>query len=101
MKGLITLFSLFVMQFAFAQSTEIEIVVAAEQVDCHNDVNEKCFQAKKVTDPYWTFEIAAIEDFDYEEGNEYHLKLSITPPSAPGEDPVYSLVTVLDKKKIN
>jgi hypothetical protein len=101
MKVLIVLFSLFVMHFAFAQSSEIEIIVASEQVDCHNNANEKCFQAKKVTDPYWTFEIAAIEGFDYEEGNEYHLKLSINPPSVPGEAPVYNLVTVMDKKKIN
>jgi hypothetical protein len=99
MKLVLVLFSFFALNYAFSQASEIEIVVASELVDCNKDVKQKCFQAKKTTDPYWTFQILKIEDFEYEEGYEYHLKITVS--AAKDNEPVYQLVSIINQKKIN
>jgi hypothetical protein len=98
------LIGLFLFSFAsLAQSNnfEVRLVIASEQVNCGQDVVYPCFQAKKETDPYWTFTIDAIEDFEFETGFEYVLDLKIehiadsTQPN--GVWTKYSLVNIVEK----
>ncbi len=101
MKTIFFLIGFFVVPLGFSQETEIELVIAAEKATCNQEQEKSCFKAKKPTDPYWTFQIEAIEGFEYEEGNEYQVKVNVQPPTAPGEQPVYALVAIVEQQKVD
>jgi len=76
----------------------MEINVASEKVACKSDETMDCFQAKKPKDPYWTFQIQSLEDFEYEEGIEYTLKVEIVTDEK--QQVIYRVLQVLDKKEL-
>ena len=76
-------FLLFLLLFPFAflygqqdNPMEIKLVVASEKIACNNTAS-MCFNVKKISDPYWTFQIEEIENFDYVPGFEYTVVLQL------------------------
>lgn len=101
MKVILFLCFFFALSFSFSQESEIELMIAAEKIDCNDSDSKKCFQIKKTTDPHWTSQIEHIEGFEFEKGNEYHLRLIVRMPATPDGKITYKLVSIINKKKIN
>jgi hypothetical protein len=101
MKVILFLCFFFALSFSFSQESEIELMIAAEKVNCTDDDAKKCFQIKKTTDPHWTNQIDHIEGFEFEKGYEYHLRLIVRMPETPDGKITYKLVSIINQKKIN
>lgn len=82
---------------SYGQHT-MEIKIASEKVSCANDETSLCFQAKKLKDPYWTFQIDSLDDFEYVEGIEYTLKVEMIVDEK--KKVTYRVLQVLDKKEL-
>jgi ABC-type dipeptide/oligopeptide/nickel transport system permease component len=104
MKVLFFLSVLFFSLLGMSQSNqfEVQLVISSEQIQCGDQVLAPCFQAKKVTDPYWTMTIEAIENFEFEAGYEYLLDLKVE-HIANGQLPPtvrYTALSIVEKTAI-
>ncbi|MCC5923355.1 MAG: DUF4377 domain-containing protein [Crocinitomicaceae bacterium] len=71
--------------------------------ECSGEVTVPCYQAKKLEDKHWNIYIEHIEGFEFEEGNQYTLKLAVTHNDMPLRDMpsiTYKLIKVISKEKI-
>lgn len=107
MRSFTIILFFFIVNFSYSQGegTEIEIMIAPVQDTCTNSKEETytCFKAKKTTDPHWTFHIPIIENFKYEKGYIYTLKLLLKRTEETQKDgghAEYSLVEILKKESI-
>lgn len=88
------LFFVFVSRSQNAASPyEINITVLHPKEACVDEALSglSCWKAKKVTDPVWTFEIQAIDDFQPTASGEYDLKVKLVPS---GSSVTYELIEI-------
>jgi hypothetical protein len=79
------------------------LVVDSRWVTCVGEGTQQCLRVKHGTDD-WTMFYDHIEGFSFEEGHTYKLKVRVSPvsdPPADGSSLAYSLVEVLEKKKVD
>ncbi len=97
MRGIVVIMSIFFFTIFDANAQkDIEIQIASEKVTCKNQSEKMCFQAKKTTDPYWTFQIEELQNLNYEPGFEYTLKVIVV--SNDGQI-AYKVIDVLAKEE--
>ncbi|WP_299394441.1 DUF4377 domain-containing protein [uncultured Gelidibacter sp.] len=83
-------------------SSEKIIYVKNASVACADDASQKCLQIKTSEDAPWTNFSGTIDGFDYEEGNFYKLKVSVSSAentSAEAPQPSYTLVRIEEQTK--
>jgi hypothetical protein len=86
---------------------EVLITVASEFADYHpiegNDVTSNGLRIKEDNESYWiNIPLDAIEDFNYEVGYEYKLKVlktHLANPPADGLDVKYKLIEIILKSE--
>ena len=107
MRGII-FFALIVFPFfnAYSQSVkkgEDTFVIHPNLKACTGEVTVPCFQARKLEDKHWSMYIEHIEGFEFEEGNQYTLRLKVIQNDSPQRDMpsvTYKLIKVVSKEKI-
>lgn len=80
------------------------ILVKESKVPCTGVAPMQCMQVKHEKDTAWTLFYDNIEGFDYQEGYQYKLLVSVTKvenPPADAADLNYKLEKVLEKKKVD
>lgn len=90
------------LSFSCSNSTSKIIYIADTKADCVGVAPQKCLQIKENEKSDWTYFYNDIEDFDYEEGFFYKIKvdvINIENPPADGSSLKYRLIEVLDKSK--
>ncbi|MBQ4820006.1 DUF4377 domain-containing protein [Aquimarina sp. MMG016] len=100
MKNLLFLISCVVSLYA-CQETKT-IYIADHQVDCEGVAPQKCLLFKEKQNDEWTYFYDTIDGFDYEEGYNYQLEVSIKQienPPADASSLQYSLVRIISKEK--
>ncbi len=77
------------------------LYVANYRVDCVGEGNFQCLQVKEQEDAAWQNFYGPIKGFDYEEGYEYLIEVSVREienPPADGSSLIYSLVKIWKKE---
>jgi hypothetical protein len=79
------------------------LVVDSRRVTCVGEGTQQCLRVKRGAED-WTMFYEAIDGFSFEEGYTYKLKVRVSPvndPPADGSSLAYSLVEVVEKKKVD
>lgn len=74
--------------------------IAAQTRTCYGVIERQCLMVKKQADEQWHNFYDQIEDFNYQPGYEYRLRIAVTPidnPMADGSDRRYTLLDILEK----
>lgn len=82
---------------------EDTFVIHPKLKECTGEVTVPCFQARKLEDKHWSMYIEHIEGFEFEEGNQYTLRLKVIQNDSPQRDMpsvTYKLIKVVSKEKI-
>ncbi|MGV3559517.1 DUF4377 domain-containing protein [Larkinella arboricola] len=80
----------------------ITLWVGDHQVDCTGVGPQKCLLVKMEGDTSWTYHYTGIEEFTYEAGYEYRLRVKrkrVKNPPADGSSIRYILVSIDEKTK--
>ena len=81
-------------------SSTIVLYVDSELVDCVGVAPQQCMWGKKDLDSDWEMWYVPIEGFDFQEGTQYKIRITITEienPPADGSSLKYTLVDVLEQ----
>lgn len=78
------------------------LFVAPQKVDCMGAAPQKCLQIRESADQNWENFYGNIQNFDYQEGYNYKVKVQVTELENPPQDAsslVYTLIEILSKEK--
>lgn len=84
-------------------STTKTLFVGPEQADCVGVVPQKCLLVKETVEDSYSFFYDGIAGFEWEEGFEYELRVTVTEledPPADGSSLVYELIEVVSKTEV-
>lgn len=84
--------------------TEKTLFVGPQQVDCQGMFPQKCYLVKESPEEPWTYFYQQIEGFNWENGNQYELRVRVIPienPPADSSSIEYELIKIVNKKAVN
>lgn len=90
-----------VILFSSCQETK-RVFIANTLVDCIGVGPQKCLLYKENPSDEWTYFYDTIEGFEYEEGYNYEIEVTVTKienPPADGSSLHYTLVKIISKEK--
>lgn len=88
--------------FSSCNNTYKTLFVASQKVDCMGVAPQKCLQIRESSSQNWENFYGNIQNFDYQEGYHYKVKVQVTERENPPQDAsalVYTLVEILSKEK--
>ncbi len=103
LKVLVVLSVVFLFFSCSKSPKEATWLVSGNKTDCVGEAPNKCLQVKEEGQKEWTVFYDQIEDFDYEEGFYYRIKVEtveVENPPVDGSSLKYKLLEIIEKSKI-